>query len=874
MRLARRASEASLRLTRPGISTPSPMRYASTGSPSDWVRADRGRGIIDGILDAIEDGADRVILAWSNRPGGGFAAAAVAMREARSSGRLAHAAIGLWPWRNGATWAARSVLVNPEDVLQAARRAIDEIQHGANWAKTTWAQESLCLLEMRLRDLLPPDGQVSDEIRSKVVVRNPTLLETTAVFPPVTTPRSPVYVRDASQVLRRVRDHTHMRDKDAGLETHVAAIGDPTRTPFGIFGLPNASKADALLNCLDFSRFKTDPLDAVVVDLTKNGRSELPDDWEPRLSLLMQSLAASTGRRPPVVVLTEDAFAWRRAVRTLRSAGASAKPARKAPLEIGAYLPEPGLFGSSIELATKLSPIRFDADIKDASLASLRNELVALGRTFRQGSQPIAADGVSKALAFLRRAASLPIGLSEARSVVDILYDGDDEVDAAARALFRPKMELDQLAAAATVTSADGEKVRRLVTAIQAKAAMWEDETPVSAKLIHVLGDPEWDSRRTLLAIPDRRTADVYLGSERALRQCCVVVDHRGLAERLLSTPPLRIIVVGPTPIAIRTLLTTTGSPERVLLLGDAAGSALLAAEIGPLSRISAFAPIAGRVQALAAALQRGGADEKLDLAEAEFRIAAALPEGDIDFTQAGEPYRGDIVHLTTSRNHRIAYRPASDVLEFSPGETRPFERKPARGVECGDRILVLKDSVREQLRRALAGSRESLKQLSTYHERIRALREATPGASDQDKARHILAKMRELDPALSPQELPNVVRWMTADKATAGSDGNRQPRAARDELRFRLFMQAAGIVSGAAELFWRGAIVPARSYRIQEGYNFNQRVVRFVLDPEGAVVGSAAWKSMLQLWQQVLDAVDEVSSVSIVPADGGSPHA
>src|SRR5579862_1740760 len=81
MRLARRASEASLRLTRPGISTPSPMRYASTGSPSDWVRADRGRGIIDGILDAIEDGADRVILAWSNRPGGGFAAAAVAMRE-------------------------------------------------------------------------------------------------------------------------------------------------------------------------------------------------------------------------------------------------------------------------------------------------------------------------------------------------------------------------------------------------------------------------------------------------------------------------------------------------------------------------------------------------------------------------------------------------------------------------------------------------------------------------------------------------------------------------------------------------------------------------------------------------------------------------
>ncbi len=92
----------------------------------------------------------------------------------------------------------------------------------------------------------------------------------------------------------------------------------------------------------------------------------------------------------------------------------------------------------------------------------------------------------------------------------------------------------------------------------------------------------------------------------------------------------------------------------------------------------------------MAAALQRGGANERLDLAEAEFRVVATMPEGEIDFTRSGDAYRGEILHLTTSRSHRLAYRPTSDVLEFSPGEARPFERTQAREVRQGNRILSL----------------------------------------------------------------------------------------------------------------------------------------------------------------------------------------
>lgn len=871
----RESAQALTRLSRPGISTATTVRYALTSAPTDWVLADRGRPVIDAILDSIEDGADRAVIAWPARPGGGFSAGAVAMREARTSGRLAYATVALWPWRNGATWAARSILVHPGDVAQAAARAADEMHRGAAWAQPDLAHNSLCLLEMRLRDLTigrPVNGEAI-ATHSNIIVRSPTLLETTSVFAPAEGTRGPAYAPDGGQVLRRVRDYTHIGDKNAGLEGHISAVGDPDKTPFAIFGLPAVAKLEPLLRCLKFSRFVAKSLDALIVDVTRTGRSELPDDWEGRFTIALQALEHVSGRRPPVVVLSEDAFALRKAVRTLRTANAGLRPTRRAPLEVGAYMQEPGLFGPASVLPGDVAPIAFEADIKDASLATVRNDLLALGRSFRQVGQAVAADAVSRALAFVRRSASLPIGLGEARGIADILHDGDDEVDMSVRALFRPRMALGPLAAAADLVPEFGDEARRLIRDVETRVTAWDEETPVSAKLTRVLEEDAWNSTTTALIIPDRRTADVYLSSDRALGVRCQIADVRGLMERLTSESPTRIIVVGTTPEVVRALLTAPVAPQRILLLGDAAGTAMLSAEIAPLTRIAGFAAIAERAHAMSTALQRGGANEKLDLAEAEFRVAAAIPEGEIDFTRSGEAYRGEIRHFTTTRGHRLAYRPTSDVLEFSPGETRPFERTQARDIRRGDRILVLDASVREPIRSAIAGSRENLKQLGLYHSRIAAIRAAAAGTSDQEKARHVLAAMRALDPATGSHELPNIVRWLTADKAPGETDGSRQPRAARDWPRFRTFMQAVGVDIHSADIYWRAAIVPARSYRVHEGFLFNQRVVQFILDPEGTSAGTAAWKTMPGLWQLVLDALDEVAEISVTTGGGENVH-
>lgn len=130
-------------------------------------------------------------------------------------------------------------------------------------------------------------------------MRSPTLLETTSVFAPTEGTRLPAYVADGEQVLRRVRDYTHIGDENAGLEGHIAAVGDPSKTPFAIFGLPAVTKLEPLVRCLKFPRFVAKSLDALIVDVTRTGRSELPEDWEGRFTIALHALEHGQWPRAP-----------------------------------------------------------------------------------------------------------------------------------------------------------------------------------------------------------------------------------------------------------------------------------------------------------------------------------------------------------------------------------------------------------------------------------------------------------------------------------------------------------------------------------------------------------------------------------------------
>ena len=350
---------------------------------------------------------------------------------------MAHVTVGYWPWREGATRAARSVLVNPNDIAQASLHAYNDPKK-AEWQRAALRHDSLCMLEMRLKDLMKSSGGTHENIKN-IVVRSPTLLETTSVFAPTRHKGARAFQAAPDQVLRRVRKYTSMGEPHAGLVEHVEAVGDPDRCPFALLGLPAASSPDSLTRFLTCPRTKQHGLDLVVADLTRVGRSDIQDDWEKKLEVFLTALDGFEGRRPAVLVVTEESFVQRRAFRLLKSHAETRRPKKKAQ-QLGVYLDHPTLLGPATELPAEMPPISFQADIKDASLAPLRRDLVALGQRMREAGAGLGAEAVSRTLAFVRRCASLPLGLQEARETADILYDADDDADAAVRAMFRPRM--------------------------------------------------------------------------------------------------------------------------------------------------------------------------------------------------------------------------------------------------------------------------------------------------------------------------------------------------------------------------------------------------------------------------------------------------
>jgi hypothetical protein len=852
-----RRSAVPIHLTRPGVSTPSALRYATTADPTSWLSVDAGRPLIEAAFDAVKDGSDRAIMSWPSRPGGAFVATCIFLREARASGRLAHATVGYWPWREGATHAARSILVNPDDIADASLLALNDPKK-TEWQNAALSHYSLCMLEMRLKDLTKSSaGATAHGSIKSIVVRSPTLLETTCVFSPSGIKGAGAFRAAPEQVLRRVRKYTSMGERHAGLLDHVGAVGDPEKSPFALLGLPVTTNPDGLSRYLTSARTKQLGLDIVVVDLTRTGRTNIQEEWEKRFDVLLTALDGFGGRRPAVLVVTEESFVQRRVFRLLKSHAGMRRPKQRAQ-QLGIYLDHPTLLGTAAKVPAEMPPISFQADIQDASLAPLRRDLVALGQRMREAGASIGADAVSRTLAFVRRCASLPLGLQEAREIADILYDGEDEVDASVRAMFRPKMAMADLAAFGELFPAFATEARAAAATVETKVAAWNVDTPVAAKLTELLTDPKVNSPRTTIALPDRRIAEVFIASDRGVQCRCEIVDHKTMASQIAQGNPERIIVVGPTPEAVRTLLTTRSSPKSVLLLGDAAGSALLSAELSSLETIAAFSSFAARAKSLISALRRGGSDETLDLAEAEFRVAAVIKENEVDLTQSDDVYRGEVIQITMQSGLRIDYRPGGEVLLLSPGEARPFERIQARQALVANRILVLDSSIREPIRLAIAGSRKSRQELAAYHAHVATIRSNTPGNSLAERARNVLARMRAIDPSVG-DEINNISRWLNADVARTSLEGTRQPGAARDWPRFRIFMQAVGVDEVLASLYWKAAVLPARSYRAQEGHLFNQRVVQFVLDPESTGV----WKTMQGLWQQVMESVDVIVDVT-----------
>ncbi len=860
---AQAAKKAALRVHRPSFAQPVLSRYAvDLSGEGAWRRPDAALSAVEAILDAVADGQDRSLLSWPRRCCDGALAAAFGLREARATGRLAHAAFAVWPWRphieasHGSMAPVRSVHLHPADAALVGSRVADAVQQRAPWTVSDgMAHYEAAMVEMRLRDLLR-DGASG----GRDIARSPTLRELTPAFSPLPGDGLP-YSEAPSQILQRVLTFTlaGRGDKGLNLREAIAAVGNPLRSPHALFGLPLTTEA-RLSGLLRFERFRRFGVDAVVVNLTGAIARDNRDAWEKGLVALLAALAQAPVRRPPVVLLADDPHVHRHADSVLREAASRGR--RLLPARRGVYCPVHRPVGDAAVVPNNLQPLRVQADIKDAGLAPLRRRLLALARLHREAGDGEAARASRVALEALHRAASMPIGLAAAEEAARILWNGDSEQDLRAVELFLPGQACKRMESRARAVGRGVEDAATLCAEMLTRMESWREKTPVSAKLTAMLTDPAWNARDVLVSLPHPRVADVLMAAA-PMPILADVDDHRALED---GRPFRRLILVAPTPDAVRSLLVIPHAPELVVVLGDCAGIGLVSSLLRCLGTLDGMGPLASRARYLAERMAFGGADASLDTAEAEFRLAPDPSSEILDFTRGGEAFRGEVAVIRLRRGDTVKHRANALVPAYFPDEVRPFRLVQARSLSAGDMFPVFREGLRSLLRSAIASSGKTAMLIRGYHAFIASARDRLPGVDISAKATEVVGRMG----GAGRGEEGNVRRWLRADLDAARlPDLTRaRPNAARDWPRFRAFMAALGVDAAGALAFWRTMIVPTRSFSIQEGALFHEQLAAFLIDPEGAA-SLARGHSADDLIEAVREAVDVVASVSITRGDG-----
>lgn len=353
------------------------------------------------------------------------------------------------------------------------------------------------------------------------------------------------------------------------------------------------------------------------------------------------------------------------------------------------------------------------------------------------------------------------------------------------------------------------------------------------------------------------------------------VADRSGLAGVVAGEGGFRcLVVVQPRPEDIRKLLLMP-DPVRldVSLIGDAAGIALVAAELAALATVPGLERIHDRVRLFLADID----DEQDRIEDLDFDASAVPPLPSamvvdlISDEDNATPYAGEVCEIVVNSGYCVRYRPSSDVLCHTDDENRPFRKVEASQVGAGDRILVMTPKLMDRMRSRFLRKGRSSDMLALYHMQVAEARARIPGGDLSEKTRWVLDRLvcfhgRATAARFGEEDYANVRRWLSVDLA-----GGRIPRAPRHYHRFQAFMEVLGIPKVAAEQIWIHGIRFVRASHISEGLAFNRRCVAFLIDPDTmSAVSGLSEDGVNSLWSSVLS---EVATVTATRRHKAPPH-
>lgn len=642
-----------------------------------------------------------------------------------------------------------------------------------------------------------------------------------------------------SSVLWRTRTKT-----DIGRHARSGDADDPAKAKYFMF----TARPDDRLG-VELRGIKR-PLDLLILDLSRNGRSRLGWEWLRRareMVACMREIHPSAG----ILAIVDDPWSYR-AVRF--DVLGTRKPGKKGKVipACGSvvYCPMPGILQDvgqrtpPFEGASSITIDGFygDVDRNIERLRELANRLADMG-------DPVGAATARNLIGTVRRSASLPGSIAELSRFIERETSAaiaDDRL-----ATYRATADISTLTDPTSLASqADAEKG----VAAETRTAMrsLEQATPMATLMEDAMQPALRSSSRSVFVFRSDMIAEFAadrLGSSypKLVERIDSGVIRFGGARALdtVANAPTsarnqfkRAIFVAPTTSSILATLAEPWLPEQVVFLADADTLAFAARDAARLADEI-------RVDSLAARLRMFA--EKATCRVAGFgrhtvQLDAEAPSEDVEFptgsvVDLSGGGRGErrLVEIKLGNGQRIIARPSTGmVLRDDGAATTTFVERPASQIKRGDEVCVIGPGFIERARSLVNIRATAAEEIREYHSQVANRFAAIPEDSTNGRLRVLVARMGQ--PAV-PVERARY--WIDLSDEIEKPLHEVVPHAPQDRDTFMRFTEALGIGPKLAESFWLWAVVAQRSHRMRAGNVFHDAFRGILTDPHAALASN-----------------------------------
>lgn len=634
-----------------------------------------------------------------------------------------------------------------------------------------------------------------------------------------------------SDVLGRIAHRTDLK--------HLSnRPGDPSESPYAIFGLPAAGR-------LKPADRRGENLDLILLDMTRAGRNRLGRDWQRDVASALEATTRAYGKLP-VLAVTDDTYvhsvlAWDILKKHDGVSG-------KAPAGYDAIL---GLTAAIVAVEDpappSLSAVReFEALSCADPDASLLSDLARGIERARTTGDAEAAGLLDEVAGVVRRTAALPGGID----ALGVFVADNEGVQAAAQRMAG--YSLDRLLKMGEDLAGPFAQQRHSdLVSLLARAKAWvtarETGSPIGLMLRSLVQKGLNGSTRKIVwsqtsAISEfaehSLTTDSGIGSRIAQRIASNMITFMdALAFREIEALPRvelagtkRMLVVSPRRSQALALLTQPWLPETVTLVADERTMLGVGRDAGRLAEFPAFAVYADRLKRLSVA----ALSEAKRIRGHALDLTFSAPMEDVDFPEggiidlAGRRAPGEkVVRIVTEDRRTILARRKTRLITYdSDGPVPTFSSCNAEDVAKGDRLCVIDQAFVDMARARLDIRAAAAEEIRDYHDRVQAQFLLLEGDMPTQKLRTLIQRMGE------PFVLEGTARTWTHLAAEVEKPLDLVlPRAPQERATFDRFMRALSVPAPLAASYWAWAVILTRKARIRAAQRLHEAYLAILVD-------------------------------------------